>query len=44
MREHWASGYRDTQRTLQHKDWLKTSVTPGGITVHDVHRADQENT
>jgi len=44
MREHWASGHRDTRRTLQHKDWLRTSATTGGITVHDVHRADQENT
>jgi NTE family protein len=43
MREHWASGYNDTRRTLQHREWLKTAITPGGITVHDVHRADQEN-
>ena len=43
MREHWESGYRDTRRTLHHKDWLTTPVTHGGITVHDVHRADQED-
>ena len=45
MRDHWESGYRDTQRTLHHKDWLrmKTPVTHGGIAVHDVHRADQED-
>jgi NTE family protein len=43
MREHWDSGYLDTRRTLHHKDWLRTPVTAGGITVHDVHRADQDN-
>jgi NTE family protein len=44
MREHWDSGYRDTNRTLQHKQWLTTSDTRGGVTVHDVHRADQDDT
>jgi NTE family protein len=43
MREHWESGYRDTTRTLQHRRWLKTSDRSGGVTVHDVHRADQDN-
>jgi NTE family protein len=43
MREHWQSGYRDTIRTLQHKQWLSTSDTRGGVTVHDVHRADQDD-
>jgi NTE family protein len=43
MREHWDCGYRDTQRTLHHKEWLRTPATHGGITVHDVHRADQDD-
>jgi NTE family protein len=43
MREHWNSGYRDTNRTLQHKQWLTTSDRRGGLTVHDVHRADQDD-
>jgi len=43
MREHWESGHRDTRRTLHHKDRLRTPVTHGGITVHDVHRADQDD-
>jgi NTE family protein len=43
MREHWESGYRDTNRTLQHKQWLQTSDRRGGVTVHDVHKADQDN-
>ena len=36
MREHWESGYRDTQRTLRHKDWLAMPPDDGGIIVHDV--------
>jgi NTE family protein len=40
MREHWDAGYRDTQRTLRHKDWLKMPADDGGIVVHDVHRLD----
>jgi NTE family protein len=43
MREHWSSGYRDTNRTLQHEQWLTTSDTRGGVAVHDVHRADQDD-
>jgi NTE family protein len=43
MREHWESGYRDTRRTLQHNQWLTTSDSRGGITVHDVHKADQDD-
>ncbi|MFZ5783373.1 MAG: DUF3734 domain-containing protein [Pseudomonadota bacterium] len=40
MREHWQSGYEDTKRTLRRKDWL--NMSPGaGITVHDVHREDE---
>jgi NTE family protein len=42
MREHWDSGYRDTQRTLRHKEWLTVHGSRNGITVHDVHRAEQD--
>jgi NTE family protein len=41
MREHWLAGYRDTQRTLRHRDWLSANGKRG-ITVHDIHRAEQE--
>lgn len=40
MREHWDAGFRDTQRTLRHKDWLRLPTADGGIVVHDVHRLD----
>jgi NTE family protein len=41
MREHWDAGYRDTQRTLRHADWLEEPAsTESGIAVHDVHRID----
>jgi NTE family protein len=40
MRDHWQSGYLDTQRTLRHKDWLKVASGGGGVVVHDIHRAD----
>jgi NTE family protein len=43
MRRHWDNGYSDTRNTLRHKEWLKTSPDTGGVTVHDVHRADLEN-
>lgn len=39
MREHWNSGHRDTQRTLQHTDWL-AMPQDSGIVVHDVHRTE----
>ena len=39
MREHWDSGYRDTQRTLEHSDWL-AMPQDSGIVVHDVHRTE----
>jgi NTE family protein len=41
MREHWDSGYRDTQQTLAHKDWLEGHDPESGIEVHDVHRQDE---
>jgi NTE family protein len=37
MREHWASGYEDTKRTLKHQDWLTIPPPGGGIVTHDVH-------
>ncbi len=40
MREHWNSGYLDTQRTLRHRDWLKVSETDAGFSLHDIHRVD----
>jgi NTE family protein len=40
MKEHWASGYADTLRTLRHPEWLKRSSIKGGIAVHDLHRED----
>ncbi|MBP6013842.1 MAG: patatin-like phospholipase family protein [Alphaproteobacteria bacterium] len=38
MREHWQSGYEDTQRTLKHEDWLTIPAPGGGIVTHDVHK------
>ena len=43
MREHWKSGYMDTQRTLAHKDWLKGTKPRDGIETHDVHREEQDS-
>jgi NTE family protein len=40
MREHWDAGYRDTQRTLSHKEWLKLDHSDGGVVVHDVHMSE----
>jgi NTE family protein len=40
MREHWNSGYLDTQRTLRHRDWLTVSESDAGLSVHDIHRVD----
>lgn len=40
MQEHWASGYRDTVRTLRHGKWLAKPDECVGMTVHDVHRDD----
>jgi NTE family protein len=41
MREHWESGYRDTQRTLARKDWLEEHAPEDGIEVHDIHRPEE---
>jgi NTE family protein len=40
MREHWNSGYLDTQRTLRHRDWLNVAESDAGLSVHDIHRVD----
>jgi NTE family protein len=40
MRDHWESGYRDTQRTLRHRDWLDVPTGDAALVVHDVHRID----
>jgi NTE family protein len=41
MRKHWDSGYRDTQRTLRHRDWLAMPADEVGVVVHDVHRPEE---
>lgn len=41
MREHWDTGYRDTQRTLAHERWLEMPSPEVGVTVHDVHRVER---
>jgi NTE family protein len=41
MREHWASGYRDTRQTLAHKEWLTEHDPDRGIVVHDIHRQEE---
>ena len=38
MREHWASGFEDTKRTLKRRDWIKMPEQGMGLVVHDVHR------
>ena len=38
MREHWASGYEDTVRTLARRDWLVLPPEDPGIVTHDLHR------
>ena len=38
MREHWASGLADVQRTLAHPDWLALPATGRTTVTHDVHR------
>lgn len=40
MREHWDVGYRDTVRTLRHREWLAKPPENIGMTVHDIHRDD----
>ena len=40
MRDHWASGYSDTLRTLRHPEWLTRASIRHGISIHDLHRED----
>ena len=40
MRDHWASGYSDTLRTLRHPEWLTRASIHHGISIHDLHRED----
>ncbi|RAI60657.1 patatin-like phospholipase family protein [Roseicella frigidaeris] len=40
MRDHWQSGYEDTQRTLERRQWLELPPEDPGIVTHDVHRDD----
>jgi NTE family protein len=42
MREHWASGYEDTKRTLKHKTWMAMPAPGTGIVVHDIHREEED--
>lgn len=37
MREHWVTGFEDTNRTLMRKDWLVIPPPGGGIVTYDVH-------
>jgi NTE family protein len=38
MLDHWRSGYEDTRRTLDRKDWLAIPPEGTGIVTHDIHR------
>jgi NTE family protein len=38
MREHWKTGFEDTDRTLKHKEWMVIPPPGAGIVVYDVHR------
>jgi NTE family protein len=40
MRDHWASGLADIERTLAHPDWLAPPEPGRSSVTHDVHRAD----
>ncbi|WP_454914892.1 patatin-like phospholipase family protein [Xanthobacter sediminis] len=37
MNDHWQTGYEDTVKTLQRREWLK-KPDDIGIVVHDIHR------
>ncbi|WP_052213556.1 patatin-like phospholipase family protein [Belnapia sp. F-4-1] len=41
MREHWASGYEDTVRTLKRREWLELPPEVPGISIHDLHRESE---
>jgi NTE family protein len=38
MREHWKSGYEDTKRSLNRRNFLEMPSPGTGIVTHDVHR------
>jgi len=40
MQEHWESGYEDTRRTLNRREWLVMPPEDGGLVAHDVHRME----
>jgi NTE family protein len=39
MRDHWATGLRDTEKTLAQRDWLEIPPEESGIVSRDIHRA-----
>jgi hypothetical protein len=38
MREHWKSGYYDTNRTLARRDYMQMPSGGRHVVIHDVHR------
>jgi NTE family protein len=43
MQEHWAAGLEDTRRTLAHADWFVKPHGLQGLTAHDVHREENDD-
>jgi NTE family protein len=39
MRDHWAAGLRDTEKTMARRDWLEIPTEESGIVSRDIHRA-----
>jgi NTE family protein len=39
MREHWASGLADMQRTLAERRYFAMPERGSGVVTHDIHRA-----
>jgi NTE family protein len=42
MRNHWASGLADINRTLEHRQWLELPPGDDPFVTHDIHRFDRE--
>ena len=40
MKEHWQTGYEDTNRTLRHPEWLAKPKQQASVEIHDIHRDD----